>query len=153
VKWQTVADFASATVPATVVVNGAEGEPGTFKDRTLMRRSPYAVIEGGRIAAPAVGADRVVIAVKAAFAGERARLESAMRELAATDWTDNVALGLAAMFADLCSGNGSDDDLAAIADRLTTVAKEARCFLPSPCNEPGSRPRDSRGSPAPKRSR
>jgi len=39
------------------------------------------------------------------------------------------------------------------ADRLTTVAKEARCFLPSPCNEPGSRPRDSRGSPAPKRSR
>jgi len=40
VKWQTVADFASATVPATVVVNGAEGEPGTFKDRTLMRRSP-----------------------------------------------------------------------------------------------------------------
>ncbi|TML93827.1 MAG: hypothetical protein E6G06_00670 [Actinobacteria bacterium] len=111
------------------------------------------MIEGGRIAAPAVGADRVLIAVKAAFAGERARLESAMRELAATDWTDNVALGLAEMFADLCSGNGSDDDLAAIADRLTTVAKEARCFLPLPCSEPGSRPRDSRGSPAPKRSR
>jgi NADH:ubiquinone oxidoreductase subunit F (NADH-binding) len=94
VKWQTVADFASATVPATVVVNGAEGEPGTFKDRTLMRRGPYAVIEGALIAALAVGADRVVIAIKAAFAEERARLEFALRELADNGWTDEVALGV-----------------------------------------------------------
>ena len=34
----------------------AEGEPGTFKDRTILRRNPYEVIEGALIAARAVGA-------------------------------------------------------------------------------------------------
>src|SRR3546814_19863075 len=29
-----------------VVVNGAEGEPGTFKDRHLLRMNPYQVVEG-----------------------------------------------------------------------------------------------------------
>jgi NADH:ubiquinone oxidoreductase subunit F (NADH-binding) len=39
-KWQTVAADAAASSPATVVVNGAEGEPGTFKDLTILRRNP-----------------------------------------------------------------------------------------------------------------
>ena len=47
--------------PPTVVVNAAEGEPGTLKDRTLLRRNPYKVLEGALIAAHAVGADRVVV--------------------------------------------------------------------------------------------
>jgi NADH:ubiquinone oxidoreductase subunit F (NADH-binding) len=86
-KWRTVAGFASDTVPATVVVNGAEGEPGTFKDRTLLRRTPYAVIEGAVIAASAVGADRIVLAIKETFTEERARLEAALAEIRAdTDW-------------------------------------------------------------------
>ena len=38
------------------MANGAEGEPGTFKDRMLMRRNPYQVIEGLAIAATSVGA-------------------------------------------------------------------------------------------------
>src|SRR5688572_11198334 len=54
VKWRTVAANASA-IPATVVVNAAEGEPGTFKDRAIVRRNPYAVIEGALIASHAVG--------------------------------------------------------------------------------------------------
>jgi NADH-quinone oxidoreductase subunit F len=34
-----------AAGPATAVVaNGAEGEPGTFKDRFLLRRNPYQVL-------------------------------------------------------------------------------------------------------------
>ena len=37
----------------TVVVNGAEGEPGTFKDRTILRNNPYNVIEGALIAVEA----------------------------------------------------------------------------------------------------
>src|SRR5580765_5181892 len=36
-KWRTVCENASTEVAATVVVNGAEGEPGTFKDRTILR--------------------------------------------------------------------------------------------------------------------
>jgi len=37
IKWRTVAGYGSAELPATVVVNGAEGEPGTFKDRVTRR--------------------------------------------------------------------------------------------------------------------
>jgi NADH-quinone oxidoreductase subunit F len=37
---------AGAGMPAYVVCNGAEGEPGTFKDRTLLYRNPYQVLEG-----------------------------------------------------------------------------------------------------------
>ncbi|HEX7097254.1 MAG TPA: NADH-quinone oxidoreductase subunit F, partial [Acidimicrobiales bacterium] len=53
-KWASVRDAGGGT--RYVVVNGAEGEPATFKDRTLMRRDPYRVIEGAAIAALAVGA-------------------------------------------------------------------------------------------------
>ena len=45
-KWRTVSSHRSGSIPTSVVVNGAEGEPGTFKDRTLLLRNPYAVIEG-----------------------------------------------------------------------------------------------------------
>ena len=57
VKWRTVRDYHAPDFASTVVVNGAEGEPGTFKDRTILRVSPYPVIEGALIAARAVGAD------------------------------------------------------------------------------------------------
>ena len=40
-KWRTVASYASPSVSrTTVVVNAAEGEPGTFKDRTILRPTP-----------------------------------------------------------------------------------------------------------------
>ena len=94
-KWRTVAGYASAALPATVVVNGAEGEPGSFKDRTLLRRNPYAVIEGALIAAMAVGADRIVVAVKSSFTAERARLAQAISEIEAAGWAEGVALGVA----------------------------------------------------------
>src|SRR4051794_22068026 len=54
-KWESVREYASATVPTTVVVNGAEGEPGSFKDRMIVRRNPYPVLEGALIAAHALG--------------------------------------------------------------------------------------------------
>lgn len=41
-----------------VVCNTDEGEPGTFKDRDIMRFNPHAVIEGMAIAGYAMGANR-----------------------------------------------------------------------------------------------
>jgi len=79
VKWRTVADMAS-TRPVTVVVNGAEGEPGSFKDRTIIRNNPDQVIEGALIAARAVDASTVAIAVKEQFVTEVERLRSAIDE-------------------------------------------------------------------------
>ena len=53
-----------------VVVNAAEGEPATFKDRMLMRRDPYRIVEGAAIAAFAVGADAIYLATKRSFGRE-----------------------------------------------------------------------------------
>src|SRR3954465_221059 len=53
-KWTTVAHQTSGR--RYVVCNGAEGEPGTFKDRMLLRRNPYQLVEGLVIVAYAVGA-------------------------------------------------------------------------------------------------
>ncbi len=81
-KWRTVLDHASGSLPATVAVNAAEGEPGSFKDRTLLLTNPYKVLEGAAVAAIAAGADLVVVATKASFTEVTRRLRQAMGELA-----------------------------------------------------------------------
>jgi NADH-quinone oxidoreductase subunit F len=87
-KWRTVAEHRSEALPATVVVNAAEGEPGTFKDRTILRTNPYPVLEGALIAARAVGADQVVFATKATFTTEVQRLRTAIDEAQAAGWIE-----------------------------------------------------------------
>ncbi|WP_067811526.1 NADH-quinone oxidoreductase subunit NuoF family protein [Actinomadura kijaniata] len=49
---------------AVVVVNGAEGEPGSFKDKVLLTRAPHLVLDGAQIAATALGTQRIVVAVE-----------------------------------------------------------------------------------------
>ncbi|MAT03447.1 MAG: hypothetical protein CL424_00130 [Acidimicrobiaceae bacterium] len=87
-KWRTVADqHRHSGIAPVVVVNGAEGEPGTFKDRSIIRNNPYAVIEGALIAGVAVGASDVVIATKRSFEHEGRRLADAIAEIRAADWS------------------------------------------------------------------
>jgi len=92
VKWRTVAANASPELATTVVVNAAEGEPGTFKDRAILRANPFRVIEGALVAAGAVGAGTVVIALKASFTTEVARLQAAVDEVHAAGWAEDVGL-------------------------------------------------------------
>src|SRR5262245_44324256 len=62
VKWASLA--AHPEPQKYVVCNAAEGEPGTFKDRHLLRLNPYPVIEGLLIAAHAIGTRSIFIAIK-----------------------------------------------------------------------------------------
>jgi NADH-quinone oxidoreductase subunit F len=78
-KWRTIA---SATgTHHFVVCNGAEGEPGTFKDRALMRANPYQLVEGVMIAAFAVEAREAFIAIKAKYVDEVERVTKAVEEM------------------------------------------------------------------------
>jgi NADH:ubiquinone oxidoreductase subunit F (NADH-binding) len=64
------------------VCNAAEGEPGTFKDRFLLRFNPYSMLEGLLIAAHVLGAERTFVAIKRSFTREVARLRDAIDEMA-----------------------------------------------------------------------
>jgi len=80
-----------------VVCNGAEGEPGTFKDRALLRANPYQLVEGVIIAAFAVAAEEVYICLKASFEREIHAVTRAVQEFQAagicTDCTVNIIAG------------------------------------------------------------
>ena len=54
-KWGFVR---AAQGPRYLAVNGDEGEPGTFKDRYYLERTPHLFLEGMLIAAWAVEADK-----------------------------------------------------------------------------------------------
>ncbi len=53
--------------PHYLVCNADESEPGTFKDREIMRWTPHALIEGCAIAAYAIGSERCYIYIRGEF--------------------------------------------------------------------------------------
>ena len=81
VKWRSVAQ--SKHRIRFVVMNAAEGEPGTFKDRALLRRNPYAALEGLLVAQYAVQAKDAYVAIKRSFLPELGRLRAAVEEMQA----------------------------------------------------------------------
>lgn len=89
-KWRTVLEHRADDLSTPVVVNAAEGEPGTFKDRTILRHNPYQVVEGALIAASAVGADWVIFGLKASFQTELTGLRRAIEEIKAAGWADGT---------------------------------------------------------------
>jgi len=84
-KWLGIA---AEDGPTYLVVNAAEGEPGTFKDRALMRANPYQLVEGAAVAAFASGVEAVFIAVKGSFEDEQARVVRAVEEMQAAGLVD-----------------------------------------------------------------
>jgi NADH-quinone oxidoreductase subunit F len=77
-KWRQVREAFGQE--ACLVVNGAEGEPGSRKDRTLMALAPHAVVEGLLVAALATGAREAYLYVNEAFRQARRALEQALEE-------------------------------------------------------------------------
>jgi len=66
--------------PSYLVVNADESEPGTCKDREIMRHDPHTLIEGCLIAAFGMGANAGYIYIRGEFIREREALQVAIDE-------------------------------------------------------------------------
>lgn len=93
-KWRSILAGGSAAGQRFVVANGAEGEPGTFKDRFLIRNNPYSMLEGLAISAGVTGARRAYVAVKSSFTAEIERLSAALVETAEAGWWSDVEVSI-----------------------------------------------------------
>ncbi len=63
-----------------LVCNADESEPGTFKDRELMQKSPHMLVEGMIVAAYAAGANRSFIYIRGEYEQQAEILERAIQE-------------------------------------------------------------------------
>jgi len=66
--------------PKYLVVNADEGEPGTCKDREIMRHDPHTLVEGCLVAGRAMGARAGYIYIRGEFYNEASNLQLAIRE-------------------------------------------------------------------------
>jgi NADH-quinone oxidoreductase subunit F len=66
--------------PSYLVVNADESEPGTCKDRDIMRHDPHKLIEGCLLASVAMGAHAAYIYIRGEFYNEARELQHAIDE-------------------------------------------------------------------------
>ena len=79
VKWSFMPKQSDGR-PSFLVVNADEGEPGTCKDRDLMRNDPHKLVEGCLIASFACGANACYIYIRGEFYREAEHLQAAIDE-------------------------------------------------------------------------
>lgn len=68
------------TTPRYLVVNADEGEPGTCKDREIMRKDPHKLVEGCLVAGRAMNATAAYIYIRGEFYHEATVLQRAIQE-------------------------------------------------------------------------
>ena len=79
--------------PHYLVVNGDEGEPGTCKDRDILRHEPHKLLEGCLIGGFAMGANTAYIYIRGEFHDEADRVEAAIEEARAAKLLGRNACG------------------------------------------------------------
>jgi NADH-quinone oxidoreductase subunit F len=100
VKWSFMPQESKDGRPNYLVINADEGEPGTCKDRDMMRFDPHKLVEGALLAAFAMNAHAAYIYIRGEFYREASNLQGAIDQA--------YAAGL--IGADAC-GSGFDFDL------------------------------------------
>jgi NADH-quinone oxidoreductase subunit F len=76
-----------------LVCNADESEPGTFKDRELMQKSPHMLIEGIVIASYAAGANRSFIYIRGEYVHQADVLDAALAEAREAGYVGENILG------------------------------------------------------------
>lgn len=105
VKLRTVRDNGRSAGGAVVIANGEEGEPASIKDRWLLRNRPHLVLDGLRLAAAIVAADRAHVYVSDLQAARS--VEAALTE-------DSDALGVPVAIRTVDPGYVAGEETAAV---------------------------------------
>ena len=79
-KWSFMPKEVPDGRPSYLVVNADESEPGTCKDREIMRHDPHKLVEGCLIAGVGMGARAGYIYIRGEYVNERLALEKAVAE-------------------------------------------------------------------------
>jgi len=79
--------------PCYLVVNADESEPGTCKDRDIIRNDPQKLVEGCLLASAGMGAQACYIYIRGEFVNEAKRLEAAIEEAYAAGLVGKNACG------------------------------------------------------------
>lgn len=79
--------------PTYIVCNADESEPGTFKDRLVLERTPHSIIEGMMIAALAVQSKWMCVYIRGEYAYPYTRLKEAVNECYARGYLGNNIFG------------------------------------------------------------
>ena len=83
-KWSFIPK--ASPKPKYLVVNGDEGEPGTFKDRYILERDPHALLEGMVIAAYTIGSHKAYVYIRGEYFRSARRFGRAVEEAYANGW-------------------------------------------------------------------
>ena len=77
-----------------LVINADEGEPGTCKDRDIIRNEPHKLVEGCLISGYAIGADKCYIYIRGEFYNEAKILQKAIDDAYSNGFLGKNILGL-----------------------------------------------------------
>jgi NADH-quinone oxidoreductase subunit F len=92
-KWSFMPKANADGLPSYLVVNSDESEPGTCKDRDILRHDPHTLIEGCLLAAVAMNASAGYIYVRGEYFNEQTVLQSAIDEAYAAGLLGKNAAG------------------------------------------------------------
>jgi NADH-quinone oxidoreductase subunit F len=79
--------------PVYLVINADESEPGTCKDRDILRHDPHKLVEGALLASVAIGANACYIYVRGEFYNEAVAVQKAIDEAYAAGLIGKNACG------------------------------------------------------------
>merc|ERR1712178_550402 len=79
-KWSLMMRPTADGRPKYLVINADEGEPGTCKDREIMRHDPHKLVEGCLVAGAAIGAKAAYIYIRGEFYVETSNVQVAIKE-------------------------------------------------------------------------
>lgn len=93
--------------PKYLVINADEGEPGTCKDREILRHEPHKLLEGILIACYVFGANRAYIYLRGEYYEAKDALEKAIEEAKSKGFLGEKALGMIDLEVNVHMGAGA----------------------------------------------